>query len=61
MFVVLHIIPTKGYFHACKKVEGGLQKGREVLSKVRILPVFIKILTGFNKITTVFDKITAGL
>ncbi|MBO4892052.1 MAG: hypothetical protein J5502_05540 [Prevotella sp.] len=33
MFIVLYIKPTKGYFHACKKVEGGLQKGREVFSK----------------------------
>ena len=24
MFIVLYIIPTIGYFHACKKVEGGL-------------------------------------
>ena len=50
----------KSYFHACKKVEKGLQKRREIQSKVRILSVFVKILTVFNKITTVFDKITAG-
>ena len=54
-------LPTKSYSHACKKELSCLQKGREVLSKVWILSVFVKILTGFIKIQAVFDKITAGL
>ena len=49
------------YFHAYKKVESALQKGWEILYKVRILSVFIKILTRFIKIQTVFDKNTSGL
>ena len=54
-------LPTKSYFHAYKKVESALQKGREVLGKVKILSVFVKTATVFIKITTVFDKITAVL
>jgi hypothetical protein len=54
-------LPTKGHYHACKKVESGLQKGREVPSKVIILSVFVKIQTGFIKTQAGFDKITAAL
>jgi hypothetical protein len=54
-------LPYKSYFHACKKVERALHKGREVLCEVEISSGFVKILTGFIKIATGFDKITLGL